>query len=356
MGYRTVVWDPDPSSPASRLADQTIAAPFDDQQATEQIGKSADVVTYEFENVDVKAVRRLEERRIVRPGSRILEISQNRKLEKEELRKRGFPTVDYRLASSREEIEVAIRELGYPVVTKTVSTGYDGKGQYVWNSDSDFAHTRHSDFVGDHIVEEFVPLACELSVIAVRGLRGEVVTFPVAQNVHRENILYSTVVPSQVSPETQAEAEKLGRAVIESFDIVGELCVEMFVTNEGKILINELAPRPHNSGHYTLDACNISQFEALIRSICALPLPVPRLLTPCAMVNLLGRDVAHLHVPSILEVDGVKLHLYGKKENRAKRKMGHVTILGSTQEEVAARLQSVEQIIERERASEAYVP
>ncbi len=352
MGYRTVVWDPDSSCPASRLADRTITASFTDHAAAGQLSTLADVVTYEFENVDAGMVRWLEERNVVHPGSRILEISQYRRTEKDELRRRGFPTVEYRLASTPEELSRAVGELGYPVVAKTVSAGYDGKGQYVWRTKAEFTQVRASDLAGEYIIEAFLPLACELSVIGVRGYDGNVVTFPVAENTHRDNILYTTVVPPHVSVEMQRRAEKLCQEVIESFDIIGELCVEMFVTEAGQLLINELAPRPHNSGHYTLDACDMSQFEALIRAICGLPLPAPRLLTPCAMLNLLGRDIRHLGLPSIFREEGVKFHLYGKKEVRARRKMGHITILGLTQDEVTRRLRNIAQMMEHGRTAQ----
>jgi 5-(carboxyamino)imidazole ribonucleotide synthase len=343
MGYRSIVWDPDPTCPAGRLADLTITAPWDDFRAAEQLASGADVVTFEFEHISPDTVAWLEERKQVYPGSPILKVSQHRRVEKSELRQRGFPVVDFEVAGSRQELAASFRRLGLPVVVKTATAGYDGKGQTVLKSESEseaFLAALGST-VPEYVVERFLDLACEISVLVVREADGTVISFPVAENEHRENILATTVVPARVPPEISDEAVRMSREIIESFDMIGVLCVEMFVTREGTVIVNELAPRPHNSGHYSLDACDISQFEALVRAICGVPFHVPQLLAPCAMVNLLGRNLDSLVLETLMEIPGVKLHLYGKQRREAKRKMGHVTILGSTQEDVLVMLPKI---------------
>lgn len=345
MGYRTVILDPSPDCPASNLATETITAAFTDKHAAEQLSAKSDVITYEFENVNAEIVELLEHSNTVRPDSSILRISQHRRLEKEELSSRGFPTVRFLNAKGRTELEKGIGAIGLPVVIKTATSGYDGKGQTVLKTAGEvrvFLSGLDTEVL--YVIEEFLSLSCELSVIVVRSVEGVITSFPVSQNEHRENILHKSVVPAPVSGRLIAETEQLGRSIIESFKMVGVLCVEMFVTLDGRLLVNELAPRPHNSGHYTLDACSISQFEALIRSVCGLPIPQPHLLTPCAMINILGKHLQRLDMSKLLKLEGVKLHLYGKTKPEPKRKMGHITILG-TPEEVEKKTHLVEELI-----------
>lgn len=347
MGYRSIVWDPDPECPASRLADQTISAPWDDFNAAGRLAEGADVVTFEFENISPETVAWLEERKPVHPGSAILRVSQHRRVEKAELRRRGFPVVDYAVATTREELSSSIQKLGLPVVVKTATAGYDGKGQAVLQSQADLdAFLRAiAGTPREFVVEQFLDLACEVSVLVVREDDGTVIAYPVQENEHRENILATTLVPARIPREVSDEAVRMSRGIIESFGIIGVLCVEMFVTRDGRVIVNELAPRPHNSGHYSLDACDISQFEALIRAICGVPFHVPQLLAPCAMVNLLGRNLDALQVNSLMEIPGVKLHLYGKRRREPKRKMGHVTVLGPSQDHVLGLLPTVYELI-----------
>ncbi|MFN0158798.1 MAG: 5-(carboxyamino)imidazole ribonucleotide synthase [Bacteroidota bacterium] len=347
MGYRTIVWDPDPACPASRLADKTITAPYTDAKASAAMATKADVITYEFENINAATVTTLEQTKIVRPGSSILKISQHRRREKLELRRHGFPTAPFTFATNVPELESAITEIGLPVVVKTATSGYDGKGQSVLRTNSDvenFFGTLGSP--GEYVVEKFVMLQCELSVIVARSLNGNAVSFPVAENEHRENILHVSIIPARISERLRKESEKLARSIADTLSVVGILCVEMFVTIEGALLVNELAPRPHNSGHYTLDACSISQFEALVRTVCGLPVAPPALLTSCAMVNILGKHMSRLDIPALLEIEGIKLHLYGKTIVQPKRKMGHVTILGTTPREVEQRMAKVHRLLE----------
>lgn len=336
MGYRSVIWDPDPDCPAARLADDCITAPFDDFSAAERLVQKADILTYEFENVDPGVVEWVEGRKEIYPGHRILRVARHRRMEKEELQRRGYPTVPFQTATGKAELSAAVESIGLPIMVKTATSGYDGKGQALLRDKTDIEALLAAEVVQsvEHIVEKFIDLQCEVSVIAVRGKKGEVTTLPVSENIHRENILHTTFLPARVSPEVRREAVNLGRSIIEEFQLIGVLCVEMFVTKDNKVLINELAPRPHNSGHASLDVCSVSQFEVLVRSICGLPIPEPTLLSPCAMVNLLGRHLSNLDVEKLLQMKGAKLHLYGKKRTEAKRKMGHITLIGESREQV----------------------
>ncbi len=347
MGYRSIVWDPDPDCPASVLANETITAPYDDRAAAQQLAERSDVITYEFEHIDARTVEWLEQHKTLFPGSPILRVSQHRQIEKEELSRRGFPIVEYRLAATRAELEAAFGSLGFPVVVKTVTAGYDGKGQTVIRSAQEAGAylDGNNSAPCECVVERFVDLQCEVSVIVVRGRSGDLCTYPVVENEHRENILYKSTIPANVSPEVQKSATALAREIAVSFDITGVLCVEMFVTRDDAVIVNELAPRPHNSGHFSLDACDISQFEALVRSISGLHFPQPRLLTPCVMINLLGKNLSVLDVEELSQYSGVKVHLYGKKRIEEKRKMGHITVSGETPQHVARIVKLVEEQI-----------
>ncbi len=340
MGYRSIVWDPDPECPASRLADQILTAPYSDHNAAEQLCAVADVVSYEFEHIDANIVEMIGRTKPVFPGHALLEICQHREREKGELSRRGFPIAPYRAASTREECAQAIRDIGLPAVAKTATAGYDGKGQTVLRT-----LVEVEEFLGSfgngrrpHVIEQYIDLLCEVSVLVARGRNGKSVTFPVSENIHVENILHTSIVPARIDSRTGNRAPDLACAIAESFAVVGLLCVEMFVTRSGAILVNELAPRPHNSFHFSLDACDISQFEMFVRTLCGLPLPSPRLLSPCAMVNILGKDLSRLDVCALSAIPGTKLHLYGKKRVEPKRKMGHITILRQTPGEIAEAL------------------
>jgi 5-(carboxyamino)imidazole ribonucleotide synthase len=221
------------------------------------------------------------------------------------------------------------------VVLKTATSGYDGRGQTVLENSSQleiFLSNLKEDI--DHVVEEYVELRAEISVLVVRDRSGALATFPVSENQHRANILHRTYVPARLPDSVQAKARQLACSVADSFGLVGLLCVEMFLTKNDEVIVNELAPRPHNSGHYSLDACSISQFEALVRALCGLSVPEPKLLSPCAMVNLLGKHLERLDPARLMSIPGTKLHIYGKKRSEPKRKMGHVTILRDTMQQV----------------------
>ncbi len=345
MGYRSVVWDPDPECPAARLADRVIVSPFNDRSAAKEFLHAADFITYEFEHIDAAIVHSFENQKQVRPGSEILQISQSRKREKEELRRRSFPIANFEVIRNPEELLKAIERLAFPVVLKTSEAGYDGKGQTILSSPHEVRTFEFPFSGGELIVETYLDLECEVSVIAVRDSEGEIFCFPVSQNGHRENILHTSLVPPLVSDRIQSQARDLACSVIEGFGVVGILCIEMFVTREGAVLVNELAPRPHNSGHYSLDGCDLSQFEAHVRVASGLPMRTPHLLSPCGIVNLLGKHLALLDVKALHKIPGTKLHLYGKTRVEPKRKMGHIAIVRATQADVLEGITEVEKLI-----------
>lgn len=346
MGYRTAVWDPDAECPASRIADVIFSGPFTETKAADALAEKADVITYEFENVDPEMVSHLERVKPVYPGSDILRIARHRRREKDELQALGFPVVPYRVADSNSNVNHLLDELTFPVVLKTATSGYDGKGQVVINDRPNAREIIKSLTEGvEYVAEEFLDLECEISVLVVRSKEGKMIAFPLSENLHKENILHITRVPARVSEKVAREAKQLGFDIARSFSLVGLLCVEIFLTKGGKVLVNELAPRPHNSGHYSLDACSISQFEALVRTMCGLSVSEPRLITPCAMINLLGKHLPRIDYGKLSRLPGTKLHLYGKTRVEPKRKMGHVTIIRETPQQVEETLSSVAEMI-----------
>ncbi len=335
MGYRFVTMDPTPDSPSGQVSDRQIVASFDDVEAAQQLAELSDVISYEFENVDSEVAEVLESRSFVPQGSRLLRITQHRIREKTAIAQMGIPVAPFRAVNSVEDVEKAVAEFGLPVVMKTATGGYDGKGQWVIREAGEIAEafTVLSQSGAELIVEKFIRFQMELSVIAARNQSGEVATFPAAQNIHAENILHLSIVPAPISPELTREAERMAKEIAQKLEVVGLIAVEMFLTEAGELYVNELAPRPHNSGHYTMDACVTSQFEQQVRCVCNLPLGSTRLLTPVVMVNILGE-----HLDQVLDqVDKLpascKLHLYGKKESQAKRKMGHINVLADSTEE-----------------------
>ncbi|MEW6244171.1 MAG: 5-(carboxyamino)imidazole ribonucleotide synthase [Bacillota bacterium] len=336
MGYRIFCLDPTPGCPCSQVADGQIVAGLDDVEAAVRLAKRVDVMIYEFENIDVRVVEELEKHYHLPQKSRPLAVAQNRILEKQQLRQGGFPVAQFFRVTNPEELTAGLAEIGYPGVLKTVKGGYDGKGQLVINNPQELNKACELVSAGDNewILEKMISFTCEISVIVARTGTGEMAVYPVAENIHRENILHMTVVPARISPQEEASAIEIAREVANFLQIVGVLAVEFFVTPQG-LVVNEIAPRPHNSGHYTLDACYTSQFEQLIRAVCGLPLGSTQLMTPAVMINILGRDL-----PRVLALlpgfpGHVKIHLYGKVGNPApKRKMGHLLIKAGGSQEI----------------------
>ncbi len=337
MGYRVLVLDPERDSPAAQVADGHVRAPLDDADAARELARRSDVITLEWENADADAIRALEEIVPVRPGAHVLEAAQHRVREKEAVRALGVQTADFCAVRTLEELAAAVEALGTPAILKTARGGYDGKGQRVLRSpeDADAAFRDLArDGVADLVLESLVPFRMEASVICARSPRGEIAAFPIVENRHHRGILDLTIAPADLPPAVLEDARRIGEALAEGLGVVGLLAAELFVTAEDRVLVNELAPRPHNSGHYTWEACSVSQFEQQLRAVCGLPLARPELLRPAAMANLLGDDVGTgeelPQVERALGVAGVSLHLYGKRQARPGRKMGHLTALGES--------------------------
>jgi 5-(carboxyamino)imidazole ribonucleotide synthase len=347
MGYRVAVLDPAPGAPAAQVADQHLHAPFDDDDAMRSLAERCDVVTLEWENADVATLRDIERIVPVRPGPGVLEVAQHRVREKDAARSLGVLTAGYRAVATRDELRDALREIGTPAVLKTARWGYDGKGQAIIRdpaeADAAFdAVTGGSEGAAELILEEWVRFTVEVSVVCARTAAGEVACFPVAENVHQNAILDVSVVPARIPPEVADEARRVAETMARGLEVVGLLAVEMFVGEDGHVRMNELAPRPHNSGHYTLEACPVSQFEQQLRAVCGLPLGSTELLRPAAMANLMGEHagtaLGRAGAADALGVPMTALHLYGKAQARPGRKMGHLTSLADTPEEALRRV------------------
>lgn len=331
MGYRVVVLDPDAQSPAGAVADQHIRAAYDDERALSALSAACAAVTTEFENVPASTLETLARSALVRPPVSAVAITQDRIAEKSFLQSHGFATAPFRPVRDRRELLEALGSVPFPGLLKTSRLGYDGKGQATVQSEAEAV--RAFDRFGGVpcILEARLELQCELSVIVARGADGDVATFPVAENRHREGILETSVVPARISETLSSEASEMATKVAEAMAYVGVLGVELFLVEDGRLMVNEMAPRPHNSGHYTMDACSADQFEQQLRTLCGLPLARPWLLSPVAMVNLLG-DLWSEGEPrweEALKRPGVRLHLYGKAEARPGRKMGHLNCLAT---------------------------
>ncbi|MCR9040368.1 5-(carboxyamino)imidazole ribonucleotide synthase [Bacillus sp. L381] len=326
MGYKVAVVDPVKDSPCGQIADIEITAQYNDREAIQKLAGVSDIITYEFENIDYEALNWLKEHAYLPQGSELLLITQNRETEKKAIQSAGCQVAPYRIVNSRRELEEAVQSLGLPAVLKTCRGGYDGKGQFVIKEKGQTDEAAALLENGACILESWVSFRMELSVIVTRSVHGEISTFPAAENIHHHNILFQSIVPARAEETVQKRAEALAVQLAEKLELVGPLAVEMFVTEDGDLLINELAPRPHNSGHYTLDLCETSQFEQHIRAVCGLPLGRTDLLKPGMMVNLLGDEVklAEEHPEFLKEA---KLYLYGKHEIKKGRKMGHMTFL-----------------------------
>ncbi|MGM7724727.1 5-(carboxyamino)imidazole ribonucleotide synthase [Metabacillus sp. Hm71] len=329
LGYRIAVLDPTEDCPCGQLADIEITAAYDDLEAIKKLAEVSDIITYEFENIDYTALRWLEENANLPQKSSLLLLTQDRETEKAAIEKAGCEVATYRIIHNEEELSEAIEAIQFPSVLKTCRGGYDGKGQVVLRIEDDFAEAKKLLKHGTCILEKWVPFEKEISVIVTRSVNGETKTFPVAENIHKDNILYQSIVPARVPEEIKIKAQQLAIKLSNSFGLVGTLAVEMFLTKDGEIYINELAPRPHNSGHYTIDLCETDQFEQHIRAVCNLPLGRTTLLQSGMMVNLLGEDLTIIN-DHISFLETAKLHLYGKKEPVAKRKMGHITFISES--------------------------
>ena len=329
LGYRCHVFGPGADDPAMQVAHRATVAAYDDEAALAAFAAASDVITYEFENVPYATAAFLADHALVRPGPKVLKICQNRLREKDFCASIGAPTTRYAEVGGPEAVARELRDLGAPAVLKSTEMGYDGKGQVLVKADSD-PQAAWEEMAGHApsavgILEGFVDFRMEISVIAARGLDGQVETYVPVENRHRDHILDETLAPARLPAGLADKAEGLARHIAAELDLVGLVAVEMFVTAEGRLLVNELAPRPHNSGHWTLDACATSQFEQLVRAVCGLPLGSVERHADAVMKNLVGEEVERWL--DCLSDPHARLHLYGKSEVRPGRKMGHVTRL-----------------------------
>lgn len=324
LGYKTHIFAPEDNAPAHLSCDAYTVAPYDDIQALEKFASQVDVVTFEFENVPARSVKFLEEKAVVYPGWKVLEISQNRIKEKDFINAQAIATAPYRRLTSAAELEQALLEPCFAkAIVKTTEFGYDGKGQARVDTTSDAQQVWSQLGTNEAVIEGFVDFVCEISVIVASNARGERKAFRPAENIHKEGILDVSFVPAKhMDEQTGQRAREIALKLVESLELVGLLAVEFFVTKNGDLLVNEIAPRPHNSGHWTMDGAITSQFEQFVRAVCNLPLGEVTMKHPTRMLNLIGADVETLE--ELSAKDGAVVHMYGKEEVRAGRKMGHI--------------------------------
>jgi len=326
LGYRCHIYCPETDSPAAQVSAAATVAGYDDLDALARFAAAVDVVTFEFENIPADSVRILSDRVPVRPNWRVLETAQDRLVEKSFFGSIGIATAPWRPVSCLAELEQAVAALGRPSVLKTTRLGYDGKGQVKIVPETNLAEAWEALEGAPAVLEGFIDFEREVSVVVARGLDGRHACFDTVENRHKNHILDVTIAPAPISAALAAEAAEIARRTVEALELVGLLAVELFVTRDQRLLVNEMAPRPHNSGHWTMDACLTDQFEQFVRAVCGLPLGSPARHSDAVMTNLIGDDIEQ--VPALLREAGAKLHLYGKSEARPGRKMGHVNRLG----------------------------
>jgi 5-(carboxyamino)imidazole ribonucleotide synthase len=347
MGYRVATYSPEDDTPTGQVADREVSAAYDDLDQVRVFAKSVSVVTFEFENVPAATAAAAAEFAPVRPGGNVLHTTQHRLREKTFLRDNGFPVTPFHAVNSLEELRLALHRVGYPAVLKTAGWGYDGKGQVIIKSPD------HTDaaWAGlectEAVLEAFVDFEKEVSIVAARGVDGSFAHWDLIENDHKHHILDTSICPAIATERTFKQAIEIARGILDQLQVVGVLCVEFFLTRDGDLIVNELAPRPHNSGHLTIDACVTSQFEQQVRAVAGLPLGSTKLLKPAAMANLLGdiwfRDGKLVEPDWSAALTGssdVKLHLYGKQAARMGRKMGHLTATADTVQAAAAKVRA----------------
>lgn len=337
-GMRVVILDPNPDCSAAQAADSSIVAEYSDKKAIEELARRSDVLTYEFENVDLEALEDVSDKVLIPQGTELLRITKDRLREKTFLKEHGLQVAPFAAVSCREDLVSAIEEIGYPSVLKTCEGGYDGKSQLVFHTREDLKNSDELLEQGRCILEGWVEFSMECSVMVARNMDGAISVFPVSENIHRNQILHESIVPARMSGELQSNAKKMAEKIADSLNLCGILGVEMFVGSDGRLYVNELAPRPHNSGHYSIEACNFSQFAVHNRAICNWPMPKIDLLSPVVMVNILGQHVDGCR-KLVLKKPQWHFHDYGKGEIRIDRKMGHVTILTDDIEKTLAEVE-----------------
>ena len=331
LGYKVVVLEPDPHSPAAQCADQHIQAAYDDEKALKIFGETCDVITTEFENIPAYVLNLLSGYCPVRPSANAVEKAQDRMVEKAFIKECGLLPVPYGEIHTEADFQQALQEIQLPAILKTSRLGYDGKGQVVIHTEDELKSAFESVGKVPCVLEQRIDLDLEISVVLARNITGESQCFPVGENIHKDGILYQSIVPARADADIADSAQAAAQRIADKLDYVGVMAVEFFITKQGALLVNEMAPRTHNSGHYSQDACITSQFEQQVRMVCNLPFGDTRLLSPVVMTNLLG-DVWGNSQPNwdkILANPSSKLHLYGKKEARIGRKMGHFNTLST---------------------------
>ena len=342
MGYHIATFSPDENTPTGQIADMEISADYKDLEAVENFARQVDVITYEFENVPSETIEKASEFVQVHPKGKVLHTTQNRLREKTFLSENGFPVTKFQRVKTIEDLYRGIEEISKSCVLKTAGFGYDGKGQIKIKEDSDI-ETEFEKFINkESILEQFIDFEKEVSVVATRDMNGNFAHYGVIENDHVNHILDISFAPAKVTEKAQKEALQIARGIAEKFEYVGTLCVEFFLTKDEKLIVNEIAPRPHNSGHLTFETvCSTSQFEQQLRAVCGLPLSSTEFQRPVAMANLLG-DLWQNGKPNwtrALEIENIKLHLYGKSEARIGRKMGHLTATAETTEKAVELVQ-----------------
>ncbi|MEM3159602.1 MAG: 5-(carboxyamino)imidazole ribonucleotide synthase [Nitrososphaera sp.] len=343
MSFKVIVLDPTPGCPASKIADEQIVADFKDEQAIMRLAEKCDVLTYEIELANSTALKQLEERNYpVRPAPETLRIIQNKYRQKSFLKKHGVAVPEFALVESEAHLQTLCDKFGYPAVLKATEDSYDGRGNFVIRSKADVGKA-YIYFAGrETMLEKYVRFSHELSIMVARNPSGQIESFPVAENVHEQGILVMTIAPARVSRAVEAKAKRLAEKAMKVLHGAGIFGIEMFVTKRGDVMVNEIAPRVHNSGHYTNEACSVSQFEQHLRAVLDLPLVKPELLSPACMVNILGPEgfegmYAVEGLKSAMKVPGVALYIYGKQSSKPRRKLGHITATGRTAAEAIAR-------------------
>jgi 5-(carboxyamino)imidazole ribonucleotide synthase len=354
MSFRIIVLDPSPDSPASSVSDECIIANFKDGNAITTLASKSDVLTYEIELANSEILEKLESKNfIIHPSPQTLKIIQNKFRQKSFLKERGIPVAEFNLIKSETDLIDLCDRFGYPCVLKVCENSYDGRGNYIITSKNNIPE--YSDYLSTRqcMVEKFIPFQKEISVMIARNGSGQISSFPIAENIHHNSILDTTIVPARISDTTMEKAQELAEKTMKALKGSGIFGIEMFVTPDEGVLVNEIAPRPHNSGHYSIEACSISQFEQHLRAILDLPLAKPELLSPAVMVNILGPDNcngAYLikGLKDLLSIGGIKLHIYGKKITTPRRKLGHITVTANSLEKAIARAYKAKNIIKIE--------
>lgn len=351
LGFQVTAWDSHPEAPARLWADHFISADFNDEQACEKFISENEAISFEWENIPLDLLKKIEARRPVRPRSEVLGRLQNRILEKGFLSQHQFPVGPYLPIREPEDLPQAAKTLGFPLICKTATAGYDGLGQFTLNKASDVAMWTSTVKARPEgwILEKQISFQKELAVVVARNQLGQVVTYPVTENIHEAGILRNCRIPANIDSALSLKATELSKAIVSALKGVGVFCIEFFLLSDRSLMVNEIAPRPHNSGHYSLDACDVSQYEMQVRTLCGLPLIPPNLLNPAIMFNILGSEIKALredeYLQQLLLIPGVKIYDYRKKTVTERRKMGHVTLIAREKAELQAKANKVKRII-----------